>query len=140
MLTSIGVLAGALIIKYFNVNWIDPLFSILIAIYLILMSWDIFKSSLKIMMQFTPKNIDIGKITGDIVKIDGIKNIHHIHVWQINEHDIMFEAHIDLLSNITIADFENILDKAKAVLKIHGINHITLQPEYSINDSKSIVV
>jgi len=140
MLTSIAVLAGALVIKYFSLNWIDPVFSIFIAIYLIIMSWDIVKTSLKIIMQFTPKDIDINSIVGEIEKIEGIKNIHHIHLWQINEHDIMLEAHIDLLQNITISDFENILAKAKTVLKTYGVNHVTLQPEYSVDDSKNVVV
>ncbi len=140
MMTSIAVLIGGILMKYFQLYWIDPVFSILIAIYLIYMSWDIFKSSLKIMMQFTPDNIDIQQISKDISKLDGLKNIHHIHIWQINEHDIMFEAHIDLKNNIKITDFEQILKIISNYLHDnYTINHITLQPEFSIDDSKEVI-
>ncbi len=140
MMTSIAVLIGGILMKYFQLYWIDPIFSILIAIYLIYMSWDIFKSSLKIMMQFTPDNIDIQQISKDISKLDGLKNIHHIHIWQINEHDIMFEAHIDLKNNIKITDFEQILKIISNYLHDnYTINHITLQPEFSIDDSKEVI-
>ncbi len=140
MMTSIAVLIGGILMKYFQLYWIDPVFSILIAIYLIYMSWDIFKSSLKIMMQFTPDNIDIQQISKDISKLDGLKNIHHIHIWQINEHDIMFEAHIDLKNNIRITDFEQVLKIISNYLhNNYNINHITLQPEFSIDDSKEVI-
>ncbi len=140
MMTSIAVLIGGILMKYFQLYWIDPVFSILIAIYLIYMSWDIFKSSLKIMMQFTPDNIDIKQISKDISKLEGLKNIHHIHIWQINEHDIMFEAHIDLENNIRITNFEQILKIISNYLHDnYNISHITLQPEYSIDDSKEVI-
>lgn len=130
MMTSIAVLVGGLLMKYFHIYWIDPLFSILIAIYLVYMSWDIFKSSLKIMMQFTPDNIDIDAIVKHITALDGVKNIHHIHIWQINEHDIMFEAHIGFEENVSLSVFEEMMEKAKLYLIDHNISHITLQPEY----------
>ncbi len=139
MMTSIAVFVGGLLMKYFHIYWIDSVFSILIAGYLIYMSWGIFKSSLKIMMQFTPDNVDINLIAKEISKLEGIKNIHHIHVWQINEHDIMFEAHLDLVNNINIKDFENILLKAKNILSKHQINHVTIQPEFSVDDNKEII-
>ena len=140
MMTSIAVLIGGIVMKYFHIYWIDPVFSILIAIYLIYMSWGIFKSSLKIMMQFTPDNIDINQIAKDIGQIEGVKNIHHIHIWQINEHDVMFEAHLDLDTDCRITGFEKIMLKVNGYLKEHyGIKHTILQPEFSIDDDKKLI-
>ena len=139
MMTSIAVLIGGLLMKYFYIYWIDPLFSVIIAIYLVYMSWDIFKSSLKIIMQFTPENIDINKIVEEIISIYEVKNIHHIHIWQLNEHDIMFEAHIDFENDIQISEYELILKKIKSILSLHRINHITLQPEFSSDCDKGII-
>ncbi len=140
MLTSIAVLIGGIVMKYYHIYWIDPLFSILIAVYLIYMSWDIFKTSLKIMMQFTPENLDLKQIAKDIGQIDGVKNIHHIHTWQINEHDVMFEAHLDVDEDCRITDFENIMKKVNTYLKEqYGIEHTTLQPEFSIKDNKNLI-
>ncbi len=140
MLTSVAVMFGGILIKYFHVYWIDPLFSILIAIYLLNMSWDIFKTSLQIMMQFTPPNIDINTIAHEVEEIEGVKNLHHIHVWQINENEIMLEAHVDLNENINIRSFEEILHKSEQILSKYKINHVTLQPEYSVDDSKAKII
>ena len=139
MLTSVAVLLGGFAIKYFNWNWIDGVFSIVIAIYLIYMSLGIFRSSLRIIMQFTPEGIDINKIAVEIEMIQGVKNIHHVHVWQINEHNLMFEAHIDMSEDIKISSFESILFEIKSVLKKNGITHFTIQPEFSADDKKKII-
>jgi len=126
--------------KYFQIFWIDPLFSVLIAVYLLYLSWDIFKSSLKIMMQYTPDNIDVNKINTEVSAISGVKNLHHIHVWQINEHDIMFEAHLDLENNITISEFEKVMASVQKYLHDnYEIHHVTLQPEFSVDDNKELI-
>ena len=59
MLTSLAVLLGGLAVKFLHWNWTDGVFSIAIAVYLLFMSWGIFRSSLRIIMQFTPESIDI---------------------------------------------------------------------------------
>ena len=136
MLTSIAVLLGGLAMKYFQWYGLDAILSIIIAFYLIYMSWDIFKSSLKILMQFTPPGIDIDKICNHMQQITGIENMHHVHAWQLNENDIIFEAHIDLSENVRISEFEKILTEIKKVLEDSGIRHCNIQPEFSVNDSK----
>lgn len=137
LLTSVAVLLGGFAIKYFHWYRADALFSLIIAVYLLYLTWRIFRSSLRIIMQFTPEEIDIQKIAGEIEMISGVKNIHHIHVWQINEHDLMFEAHIDISEDIRVSGFEQILDDINGILSGNGINHSTIQPEFSVDDSKS---
>jgi cobalt-zinc-cadmium efflux system protein len=90
-------------------------------------------------MQFTPEEIEINKIAEEVVTIRGVKNIHHVHVWQINDHDLMFEAHIDLSDDLKVSGFENILKDIKAVLLKNGISHSTIQPEFSVDDKKQII-
>jgi cobalt-zinc-cadmium efflux system protein len=139
MLTSVAVLAGGLAIKYLKWTWSDSVFSLAIALYLLWLSWGIFRSSLRIIMQFTPEEIDIKKIACEIEKIPGVKNIHHVHVWQINDHDLMFEAHIDMSEDIKMSCFEKVLEEIKLVLNQNGINHSTIQPEFSVDDKKQII-
>jgi cobalt-zinc-cadmium efflux system protein len=139
MLTSVAVLMGGLAIRYLNWYWADGVFSLAIAFYLLYISWGIFKSSLRIMMQFTPEEIDINLLVPRIEEIPGVKNLHHVHVWQINEHDLMFEAHVDLVEDIKVSNFESILDQIKQTLKQQGINHTTIQPEFSADDKKQII-
>ena len=78
MMTSIAVMIGGIVMKYFHFYWIDPVFSILIAIYLLYLSWDIFKSSLKIIMQFTPEDIDIKEVAERISKLKAALAADHL--------------------------------------------------------------
>jgi len=139
MLISIAVLLGGLAMKFLNWYRADSIFSMAIAIYLLYMSWGIVRSSLRIIMQFTPEEIDVKKIASEIEKIQGVKNIHHVHVWQINEREMMFEAHIDMSDDINVSSFEKILYHIKEVLKNYDITHSTIQPEFSADDKKQII-
>lgn len=87
-------------------------------------------------MQFTPQGVDIDKICDRMQQIEGIENMHHVHAWQLNEHDIIFEAHIDLSKDKRISAFEAILREIKQVLQDSDIHHCNIQPEYSVDDSK----
>ena len=139
MLTSVAVLFGGLAIRYLNWSWADSVLSVIIALYLLYMSWGIFRSSLRIMMQFTPEEIDVSNVVSKISEIRGVKNLHHVHVWQINEHDLMFEAHVDLVEDITVSNFEGILEQIKLTLRQQGVNHSTIQPEFSVDDRKQVI-
>ena len=139
MLTSVAVLFGGLAIRYLNWSWADSVLSVIIALYLLYMSWGIFRSSLRIMMQFTPEEIDVSNLVSKIAEIRGVKNLHHVHVWQINEHDLMFEAHVDLVEDITVSNFEGILEQIKLTLRQQGVNHSTIQPEFSVDDRKQVI-
>lgn len=125
--------------KYIHWYWVDSLLSIVIAIYLIFASWKLIKTSVYILMQFTPKNINIEAIAKQIKVLEGVKNLHHVHIWQIDEHEIMFEAHLDVSDNIRISDFEKILDRIKLLLAEKNIHHVTIQPEYSVTDNKQLI-
>lgn len=139
MLTSVAVLLGGLAIKFLHWYRIDGVLSLIIAIYLLYMSWGIFRSSFRIIMQFTPEKVDVTKIVLEIEQLVGVKNIHHVHVWQINEHDLMFEAHIDISDDIKVSGFENILAEINQILHRSGISHSTIQPEFAVDDSKQVI-
>lgn len=139
MLTSIAVLIGGLSMKYLQWYWVDTVFSVAISFYLIYMSWSIFSTSLRILMQFTPSGLSIHEIVANVEALEDIKNVHHVHVWQINEHDIMFEAHVDVSRNMTIDEFEVVNGKISSILKQFHIQHVTIQPEFSADDSKQII-
>ncbi|HLN20703.1 MAG TPA: cation diffusion facilitator family transporter [Bacteroidales bacterium] len=139
MLTSIAVLAGGIVIKLFGWTWIDSLLTIIIACYLLYSSWGIFYEAVRIFMQFTPSHIDIEAIAISIRKIDGVKNVHHVHVWQLDENDLMLEAHLDLNEDLRISQFEIILDKVENVLYGYGIYHFNIQPELFRKDQKELI-
>ena len=92
-------------------------------------------------MLFTPEDIDLEKISAAITQFPEIKNVHHMHVWQLNEAERHLEAHAEFYKNITISEFDDILDKVEILLKQEfGINHVNIQPEFSKDDPKDIIV
>jgi len=141
MLASVAVLIGGLLMKYYQMYWVDSALTLAIAIYLIIMGYDLLKDSFKVLMLFTPDTIPVKDIVTDIQTIEIIKNVHHVHIWQLNEAEIHFEAHIDFRENITLAQFDMVLhDIENLVLNKYGINHVNIQPEYGKTDIKDIIV
>lgn len=141
MMASVAVLLGGLVMKYFAIFWIDPLLTLLIAIYLIYMGYDLLKESTRVLMLFTPKSILVQEIVASISGIEGIKNVHHVHIWQLNEEEIHLEAHIDFMEDINLSTFDTILEKIEElVYHEHGINHVNIQPEFGKCDSKKVIV
>lgn len=141
MLASVAVLAGGILMKFFGVFWIDPVLTIAIGLYLIYMGYDLLITSTKVLMLFTPETIEVEEIVAAISAIEPIKNVHHVHIWQLNEQEIHLEAHIDFRENIHLMEFENILSRIEEVVyHKFGINHINIQPEFSKCDSKKVIV
>ncbi len=139
VMTSIAVMIGGILMKYFDIYQIDSILSIIIAIYLIFSSYKLLWASIKILMQFTPQTTDVVNVSNIIEKIEGVKNIHHVHLWQLNENDLFFEAHIDLDNNLKITEFQNILSEIEKILLKNSITHFNIQPEYNKNDVKDLI-
>jgi len=141
MLASVAVLIGGLLMKYYQMYWVDPVLTLAIALYLIYMGWDLLKDSTRVLMLFTPNSIKVQEIVAAIGKIESIKNVHHVHVWQLNEDEVHLEAHIDFNEDIRLSEFDAILEKIEEeVYHNHGINHVNIQPEFGKCDSKQVIV
>ena len=141
MLTSVAVLIGGLLMKYFEIYWVDAVLTILISIYLLQMSWRIFIDSLKILMLFAPDHIKINDVVNELSKSKAVRNIHHIHIWQLNERDCHFEAHIQFKRDIKLSEFDGICNELeKTLLEKFHINHCNFQPEFDRDDSKEIII
>jgi cobalt-zinc-cadmium efflux system protein len=141
MMASVAVLVGGLLMKYFGWFWVDGVMTILIGIYLIVVGYDLLKTSTKMLMLFTPEEIDIKEIVAEVQKIPGAGILHHIHVWHLNDDELHLEAHLDCSEDLKISEFDDLLHKIEIVLleKFH-INHINIQPEYKKEDSKDVIV
>ena len=126
---------------YFEWFWIDPLLTILIAVYLVFMGYDLLKDSTRVLMLFTPNTIEIQNIVQAICTLETVKNVHHVHIWQLNEDEVHMEAHIDFMEDIRLSEFDQILDEIEElVYHKFGINHVNIQPEFNKCDSKNIIV
>ncbi len=141
MLASIAVLVGGLLMKFYAVFWVDPLLTVLIALYLVYMGYDLLRASTRVLMLFTPDTIQVKNIVESINKIPQIKNVHHVHIWQLNEDEVHLEAHIDFDEDIKLSEFDIILERIEEeVYHNYGINHVNIQPEFGKCDSKKVIV
>ncbi|PZW44170.1 cobalt-zinc-cadmium efflux system protein [Mesonia algae] len=141
MLASVAVLIGGLLMKYYQLYWVDSVLTAGIAIYLIVVGYDLLKSSFNVLMLFTPHDIVIKDIVETVCKIKEVKNIHHIHIWQLNELEVHLEAHVEFYENISLSEFDEVLTKIEKVANDEfNINHINIQPEFNRKDPKDIIV
>ena len=141
MMASVAVLIGGLLMKYYQIYWVDSVMTLLIAVYLIIVGFDLFLKSTKILMLFTPDYIDIKEIVREVHKIDGVGKLHHIHVWNLNEEELHLEAHLDCSEDIKMSEFNDLLHEIEEVLyEKFNINHVNIQPEFQKVDPKDFIV
>lgn len=141
MITSFAVLLGGIAMYYFNIFWIDSALSILIAAYLVYSSCGLLRRTLGVLMQFAPPGTDLRAIENEILRFPTIENIHHVHVWQLNDKEIHFEAHIDFNEDIKLSKVAEITGQVRQLLRDKfKINHTILQPEIGSDDSSQFIV
>ncbi|RLD28790.1 MAG: cation transporter [Bacteroidetes bacterium] len=141
MLASVAVLIGGLLMKFYQMFWVDSALTLAIALYLIWVGYDLLKNSFKVLMLFTPEDIQVKDIVEELQQIKNIKNVHHIHIWQLNENEVHLEAHIDFNEDISLSKFDVILQEVEEILyHKFEINHVNIQPEFGKCDEKEIIV
>jgi cobalt-zinc-cadmium efflux system protein len=129
MLASVAVLVGGLLMKYYQLDWIDSVMTLLLAVYLIIVGVDLLKKSTKMLMLFTPEHIDVKEIVREVQTIEGVSKLHHIHVWHLNEEELYFEARLECSEDFSVSQFNAIsILIEKMLLEKFGITNVTIQP------------
>src|SRR5690606_16831359 len=103
MLASVAVLIGGLLMKFYQVYWIDSVLTFLIALYLIVVGFNLLKTSTRILMLFTPDHIHIEDVVEAVNKLPKVNKLHHVHIWGLNDDEFHLEAHLDFTEDINIS-------------------------------------
>jgi len=141
MLASVAVLIGGLLMKYFQLFWVDSVLTFLIAVYLIWVGFDLLKTSTKMIMLFTPDHISIKDVVFKVNKLPLVKKLHHVHIWNLSDEELHLEAHLDLNEDISTTQFNHLLLQIEELLHDKfNINHVTIQPEFNKEDPKEVIV
>ena len=141
MMASVAVLIGGLLMKYYQIFWVDSVLTLLIALYLIWMGYDLLKTSTKILMLFTPEHINLKEVVRKVNAIPKVKKLHHVHIWNLSDDELHLEAHLDLEQDISTTEFNSLLITIEKLLHDNfNINHVTIQPEYNKEDPKEVIV
>jgi len=128
-ISSVGVMIGAVCIMTLGINWVDSALTILISLYILKETYDIVRQSIDVIMMTTPEQIDMRELQKGVESIPGVRNIHHLHIWRLNDSDIHFEAHIEV-EDVPVSKTEEIRRQIHRYLhERHDITHTTLQFE-----------
>ena len=101
--TSVGVVLGGVLMHYYHLYWIDPLFTIFIGIYLLIMAWKLLKESTHIIMHFVPERIDLQDVRKYCLGFASVADVHHMHAWEITDGKVHFEAHLSLKNDMLLS-------------------------------------
>lgn len=139
-LSSVAVIVGALLMMYFGWYWVDPLITVLISLYIIKETYHILVETYQILMQSAPENIKVDELRKFVKSVDGIKDIHHVHLWSLTDQQVHFEAHIEFLDDLKVSECQPIYKQISEGLENnYGINHVTLQAELAFCADESMI-
>lgn len=118
------VLIGAIIMRFTDINLLDSILSIVLALFIFINALKNLKEIINIFVEKVPDNIDIKKIKECLIKIDGVIDVHHIHVRSIDGFHNYATMHV-----VTDANYKEIKQKVKQSLLEYGIIHTTIELE-----------
>src|SRR6266498_1200958 len=129
VLSTIGAVIAGVIIYFTNANWLDPLVSVLIGFLILYNAWGILRDAVDILLEATPRDVNIKKMVDDIIQIDGVLGIHDIHVWSLTQNMRTMSAHV-LTDDLHISAGAEIQRQISEILRHqYNISHATLQLE-----------
>lgn len=131
-LSSVAVIIGGVFMWVYEIYWIDPLITVVIGVYIIIHTWHVLAETFGILMQGTPPEIDLQQIKARLQKITNVQDIHHVHVWRLNDTSLFFEAHVNTEKDLRISETDAIRKQIETILNHEfNISHVTLQMEYA---------
>lgn len=137
--SSVAIIIGAVFIIIYKTYWVDPVLTILIALYILVEAYKILKEAIDILMMSNIEGIDLDEIKSIVEKIPGVRNIHHVHLWKLNDNDTHFEAHIEVEDMLVSKTDEIQKLIAHKLHKLYEINHTTLQFECAVCEELSLI-
>jgi cobalt-zinc-cadmium efflux system protein len=126
---SAGVIAAGLTIRYTGWTPIDSIVSVGIALLILWSGFGLVRETVSVLLESSPRHLDADALRRDLISIDGIRDVHDLHIWTVTSGFISLSCHCEISSS-AIAD--DVLRKATALLRErYGIRHVTIQPETS---------
>lgn len=129
VLSTLGAIAAGLGIYLTGQLWLDPLVSVLIAVLILWNAWLIVRETLDILLESTPRDIEMTTMVRDLMQVDGIRGVHDLHVWSLSRGLRFMSVHV-LLDDMPLSATDRIRDVLnELVRRDHGVAHATFQFE-----------
>lgn len=128
-MASLAVIIGGVLISLYEVFIVDPILTIAIALYIMYTSYSLLKETTAILMEATPGDIDIRAIKKELEELPAVQDVHHIHVWKIDENEKLMECHAHIPGKES-RNIESIKTDMKQILSdSFGISHSVIEFE-----------
>ena len=129
VISTVGAVIAGVLIFFTGANWLDPLVSVLIGFLILYNAWGILQETVEILLESTPRDVDIKRMVSDITDLDGVLGVHDLHVWSLTRNLRTMSAHI-LTEDISISAGTKIQSTInELVYHRYNISHATLQLE-----------
>lgn len=133
LLGSVGAIIASLLIMFFGWTWADPLASVIVSTLVLISGIRVTNDSIHILMEGSPKNVDVEKVISTITNVPGVISIHDLHIWSITSGHHALSCHAVVDGDLSIQDAQNILNEIEHELYHVGIHHVTVQLEHESN-------
>lgn len=139
-LSSLAVVIGAIFIYFWKIDWLDPILTMLVSLFVLHEAYEITMEATNVLMESNP-DIDLKKINQIVLSYPEVKNIHHVHIWRYSDDYIILDAHLNVDKNLTCGEFEDLCQRIGRELKDQlGVNHINLQEECERGRNDKMIV
>jgi cobalt-zinc-cadmium efflux system protein len=128
-LSSVGVIAGGLVILFTGWTWVDPAVSIFIGLVILSGAWRVLKEAVNILNESAPEDAGAGDVSAAMAAVVDVLEVHDVHVWTVGPGFKVLSAHV-LLSDRPLSETEDVMRELKEVLaRRFGIEHTSIQFE-----------
>lgn len=128
MLGSVGVIAGALIIRFTGWTWVDSVIAVGIGFWVLPRTWILLRESINVLLEGVPEHIDLEKLRKSVSDIAGVRSIHDLHVWSITSGKISLTMHV--VGDLEAFNRDRLLTEIQTTLAEQWeIHHTTIQME-----------
>jgi cobalt-zinc-cadmium efflux system protein len=128
-LVSIAVVVAGIAIRYTHLYWLDAAVSLVVLIVILYSTWSLLRSSLRMSLDAVPADIDMQEIITAIKKVNGVKDVHHTHIWAMSTTQNALTTHLILEEQLNFEDKMKLVHKIKHELQHHNIQHSTIELE-----------
>lgn len=124
---SVGVIVAAVLLQLFGWAWVDPVIGAAIGLWILPRTWHLGRRAVRILLQAAPEGVDIDELADRLASLDGVVDVHDLHVWTLTSDMDAASAHLMVTDD---ADAHGVLDQARHLLADrYGITHGTFQVE-----------
>jgi len=128
MLGSVGVIIGALVIRYTGWSWVDSAIAVAIGLWVLPRTWTLLKASMNVLLEGVPEGLGLDEVKEAISRVPGVDSVHDLHVWSITSGKASLTAHIVQREDVTNSQ-ALLLDIRQLVASKYDIHHSTIQIE-----------